>query len=135
MKKRFPLPVKIIGYTLLIGCIGLVILYAFACFSIGAGVKEICDEATRIYPGDKVEALIKYIDSDEHPLRKRNRAIWALGQLGDPRASPILEKLYTGEPCNHFKYVCQYELKKALKLCRGEINITAWTWRRFVFPK
>jgi len=66
---------------------------------------------------------------------KRNHAIWALGQLGDKRALPSLEKLYTGEPCDHSKYVCQYELKKAIKLCRGGLNITAWTWRRFVLSK
>jgi len=132
MKKRLPRPVKIFSAALIIGTIGIVGLYGLACCQIGIGVKKISNEAIQIYQGDKVEALINFMNSEGHPLPKRNHAIWALGQLGDKRALPSLEKLYTGEPCDHSKYVCQDELKKAIKLCRGELNISAWTWRRFV---
>jgi len=135
MKKRLPRPAKIFCITLIIVIIGIVGLYGLACCQIGIGVKEISSEAIQIYQGDKVEALTNFMNSEDHPLSKRNRAIWALGQLGDKRALPFLEKLYTGEPCDHSKYVCQHELKKAIKLCSGELNITAWTWRRFVLSE
>lgn len=99
---------------------------------IGVGVKEISAEAIQEFSGDNIEALMAYVDSEKHTLKKRNRAVWALGKIGDVRALPVLEKYYTGQPCNHIRYLCQYELKKAIKLCKGGINITRWTWRRFV---
>ncbi len=125
-------PLKIFGYVMLIGCIGLVGLYGLVCVMIGNDVKEISDEASQLYPGDKIEALIAYMNSEDQSLQKRNRAIWALGQLGDERALSVLQKFYTGEPCDHSRYVCQHELEKAIKLCGGGLNITAIAWRRFV---
>lgn len=32
---------------------------------------------------------------------------------------PALKSVYTGAPCDHDKYLCQYELGKAIKLCGG----------------
>jgi hypothetical protein len=114
-------------------CLALImILYAYACWSIGSGVQSMCKEATQEYRGDKIEALIAYVNSERHSLRDRNRAVWALGQLGEKQALPTLQKFYTGLPCDHNRYLCQRELKKAIELCRGGINATAWTWRRFV---
>ncbi len=72
------------------------------------------------------------VNSGATPLRDRNRAIWAIGQLGDRRALPPLEGLVTGAPCDHAAAVCQYELKKAIRQCRGGVNITRWAWKRFV---
>lgn len=37
------------------------------------------------------------VESDKFGYREKNKAIWALGQIGDRRAVPLLEKLYTGE--------------------------------------
>ena len=37
-----------------------------------------------------------------------------------PRALPILEKYHTGKECDHDQYLCQGELEKAIKLCKGE---------------
>lgn len=123
---------KFFLYGMLTCFAALIILYTLACLSIGSGVRSICNEATRAYQGDKVTALVVYMNSAENSLQKRNRAIWALGQLGDTRALPALEKLYTGKPCQHDKELCQHELKKAIRLCKGGINIGAWTWRRFI---
>ena len=110
----------------------LVFTYGMACWNIGTGVKSINSEALEIYPGNGVSALMKYADSGNHNLRKRNRAVWALGQLGDPMALPVLVKHYTGGPCDHTKFLCQHELKKAIKLCKGAWNASAWTWRHHV---
>jgi HEAT repeat protein len=80
----------------------------------------------REYPGDRIEALMTYVESKNHSLRQRNRSVWALGQIGDKRALPVLEKYRTGKPCDHDATLCQREVGKAIKLCRGSLNATAW---------
>ena len=35
------------------------------------------------------------------------------------RSLPVLEAVYTGEPCDHEEVLCQYELEKAIKRCGG----------------
>jgi len=70
--------------------------------------------------------------SEGIPLKDRNRAIWAVGQLGDVRALVPLGSLLTGKPCDHSSAVCQHEVRKALRLCSGRANLTRWTWRRRV---
>ena len=75
--------------------------------------------AVREYPGDGVQALIAYVDTEGYPLADRNRAVWALGQLGDARATPTLESHYSGSQCDHTRRLCQHELKKAIDLIRS----------------
>ena len=99
---------------------------------IGDGVRQNCIRAQNIYGGDCVEALTSHLDDENNPYGERNSAIWALGQLGDSRALPVLGKYYTGdipdrEPWNGT--ISQYELKKAIKLAKGSFNITAFVWR------
>ena len=106
-------------------CVFLVV-YAYACWNIGSSVKDIIVRATQEYSGDRVEALIAYMQSEKHNLRNRNRSVWALGQIGDKRALSVLEKFHIGEPCDHNKYLCQYELKKAIDLCKGGLNLCSW---------
>jgi len=72
------------------------------------------------------------VDDDGRDFRSRNRAVWALGQLGDGRALPVLKKYYTGrvparEPID--RMMSQRELKKAIRLAAGGLNITAFVWR------
>jgi HEAT repeat protein len=115
-----------------IGAAGLVILFTgflSICGAIGSGVRTISAEALREQPGDRVLALLAYVECERHSLRDRNRAVWALGQLGDSRALPLLEKNYTGKPCEHSRFLCQRELKKAIEHCRGGLNLTAYVWR------
>ena len=117
---------KVLVYGTLICFVFLFIFYLWACFVIRWNVKEISAEATQQYPGDRVEALIAYVKSEDQSLRKRNLAVWALGQIGDKRALPVLNQFYTGGPCDHDHYLCQGELQKAIKLCEGSFNATAW---------
>jgi hypothetical protein len=91
--------------------------------------------ATRKYPGDKVEALMKLVETKERGYRAElyranNHAIWALGQLGDKRALPFLKGLVTGEPCDHETNLCQGEIKEAIdKLEKDEFNLPKFLWR------
>jgi hypothetical protein len=96
---------------------------------IGSGVHAASEAALLERPGDRVPALMAYIESPKHTLRERNRAVWALGQLGDARALPVLEKHFTGRECEHGRVLCQHELRKAIRLCRGATNISAFIWR------
>jgi len=117
---------KFIVYGFLICFAFVFIVYLWACFSIRSGIKNISAEATQQYPGDRVEALIAFVKSEDHSFRERNLAVWALGQIGDKRALPVLNQFYTGGPCDHNHYLCQGELQKAIKLCKGSLNATAW---------
>ena len=73
-----------IGIAAVAGCV-----FAFVLLSliIGYHVRAAATRAIAEYPGDRVTALMAYASSDDHSLRNRNRAIWALGQLGDKRAA------------------------------------------------
>ena len=123
---RFAIVKKVLIYGTSICLTFLFIVFIWSCFSIRSSVKEISAEATQQYPGDRIEALITYVNSENHSLRQRNLAVWALGQIGDERALPVLEKSYTGGPCDHDNCLCQRELQKAVKLCKGGFNTTAW---------
>ena len=99
------------------------------CAAIGSGVRSISAEAVQEQPGDQVLALMAYVESEKHSLSERNHAVWALGHLGDPRALSVLNRYFTGAPCDHEHALCQYELSKAIRLCKGGTNITALFWR------
>jgi len=107
----------------------IVIAYLFICWNIGAGVHSISKIALRDHPGDQVSALMALVESEQHGYRERNLAIWALGQLGDSRALPLLERLYTGKASDETVALSQYEIKKAIVLCKGALNISAFVWR------
>jgi hypothetical protein len=96
---------------------------------IGQQVRSAVSRAQSRFPGESVMALTSVASSDRIDLSERNRAIWALGQLGVPEALPVLESLRTGTECDHDSFVCQYELAKAIKLCSGDLNISAAVWR------
>lgn len=123
---RFATIKKVFVYGTLSCLAVLLVAFVMICFSIRSGVKEISAEATQQYPGDRVEALIAYVKSENHSLRKRNLAVWALGQIGDQRALHVLNQFYTGGPCDHNHYLCQGELQKAIKKCKSSFNATAW---------
>ncbi len=125
-------PKQILFYFLILGVISLV-LFSFTIASvIGKAVKTQCQHAMRVYEGECVEALISLLKDENQNFRARNSAIWALGQLGDSRALPVLQSFYTGEipdrePLD--QTISQYELKKAINLTSGGFNITAFIWR------
>ena len=88
-------------------------------WSIYSGIRDAKAMAVRAYPGDGERALIAFVELEEQELSARNRAVWALGQLRDRRALPVLERYYTGQPCDHARRLCQHELKKAIDLIRS----------------
>ena len=116
--------------------IGLSIFFLFFFITsvwIGYDAKNMCLTAKRQYKtSDCVDALIAQLEDDHQSFRSRNSAIWGLGAMGDRRALPVLQKHYTGnipdqEPLDGV--ISQYELKKAINLASGGLNITAWVWR------
>jgi hypothetical protein len=68
---------------------------------------------------------------DECDMHDWNHAVWALGQLEDPRALPVLEKHYTGKECNHWRDICQETLQIALRHLRHQDNngFESFLWR------
>ena len=118
-----------------IGAVGFSIVLLFfmiGCSWIGYEVKIACEGAKRYKEGDCVEALMAVVDDEKMGFWERNRAIWALGQLGDERALQVFEKYYIGEiperePLGEM--ISQYELRKAIRLAEGGVNLSAWVWR------
>ncbi len=104
--------------------LGLAVLVVMSFLALGLWIQIVARDAgtvaTKEFPGDRVEALVRLVESERRPLSERNRAVWALGQLRDPRALPVLRKYYTGRPCDHARYLCQSELRKAILLCEGK---------------
>lgn len=86
-------------------------------------VKEICGKATQECDGDCIEVLIAYVESDNHSFEDKHKATWALGEIGDPRALLVLERLYAGKPCvrpcKYDEYIHQHQLTNSIRLCRG----------------
>jgi hypothetical protein len=107
----------------------LIALICAAELMIGLGVRRFSLLAQEHYPGDRVQALAEMVECDSCSLRDRNHAVWALGQLADRTALPVMEKYYTGRQCDHGKELCQYELRKALQLIRKGHNSEAALWR------
>lgn len=117
---------KVLVYGLL-SCLVLgLIVFVSVCFSIRSGVKGMSAKAVKEFPGDRVQALMAYVGSENHTLKERNRAVWALGQIGDKSALSVLESFYTGAECDHDKNLCQRELRHAIHGCKGGLNLTAW---------
>jgi hypothetical protein len=96
--------------------------------------KQICEEAMREHPGDRMHALIACVESEECSYHEKNRAFWALAHLGDKRALDPLQSHLTGEPCNHeADGFCQGELKEAIELIDADqFNLPAFLWRRIL---
>ncbi len=135
-RKTEPMEIKnlkqLIVYAGAVGISILLLFFVIICTAIGYDVKRQCQEAKGAYGGDCVEAFITTLENANNPFRTRNEAIWALGQIGDSRALPVLQSYYTGnipprEPMD--KTISQYELQKAIALAQGEFNLSAWAWR------
>jgi len=109
---------------------GLLVL-ALACIElmIGWGVVSQSRKAMAQFPGDRVEALIGVVNCGNCTLEDRNHAVWALGQLRDRRALPVLYKYRTGQPCNHLRTICQYEIIKAIRWTEGNSYMVPQLWR------
>ena len=124
----------------LVLCVGLFILiFLITSTWIGVSVNDKCLVAVGKYQVDLpagrqdcVDALLTTLQNPQESYRTKNYAIWSLGQLGDKRALPALENLYTGQIPPREPYdagISQYELKKAIKLVGGSFNATSIFWR------
>ncbi|ODS41147.1 MAG: hypothetical protein A7315_02180 [Candidatus Altiarchaeales archaeon WOR_SM1_79] len=123
---------KILLYSVPIVFIILIILFVLSLHWISSDVKAICKKAQQQFEGDCVEALICALESNHLSFKEKNQSIWALGEIGDKRALPALQKLYTGKPCpkpcDSSQYICQYGVKKAIRGCKG-FNVVRYVWR------
>jgi hypothetical protein len=83
------------------------------------------------FPGTRVEALIAMLECNSCNTRDRNWAIWALGQLDDPRALPVLEKYYVGIKGNNPQNLDQEKLQDEIRHLRHEDTYRYWSviWR------
>lgn len=110
----------------------LLAMVAVAEFLIGSGVRSFSQTAQAHFPGKRVEALMAMVECESCSLRDRNHAVWALGQLDDPRALPVLEKHYTGAKCGHLRNLCPKTLQIALRHLRHQDNNSGesflWRW-------
>jgi hypothetical protein len=126
---------RLLRLALYAGAVTMCIVLLFFVISvtwIGLEVKDLCAVAQSDYGGDCVESLVDLVEDEGRGYRNRNSAIWALGQLGDSRAHPVLAGLYTGvipprEPLD--AGISQYELRKAVDLTSGGQNPLAIFWR------
>jgi len=118
-------------YIAVVGFSMLLLAFVVSATWIGQGVKENCQDAQRYYKGDCVQALSAVLQDEHISYRTRNSAIWALGQLGDPRAWELLNSYYTGvipPRESQDEGLSQYELKKAIHQVSGGLNISRWPW-------
>lgn len=118
--------------ALVIMAVTIVTLYGYGSHLLFSGVKKVAREAQANYTGELVPALIALAEDEEASFEKRNSAIWALGQIGDKRALPVLQKLDTAEiqhpPFDSTAYIVQYSVEKAIKQING-FTLTKWMYR------
>ena len=110
----------------------LLVVYLGASLMIAQGINSTSGRAMEQFDGDRIEALIALADCQKCKLEDRNHAVWALGQLKDKRALPVLYKYRTGQPCDHFHQICQYEINKAIRWTEGNSYMLPQIWRVMV---
>lgn len=122
---------KLFFYGVPIGLAVLFILFVISLHWISSDVRAICKKAQQQFEGDQVEALVAALESDKLTFKEKNQVIWALGEIGDKKALPALEKIYTGEPCSKpcdsSQHLCQYGIKKSIRGCKG-FNVVSYVW-------
>jgi len=119
-------------HLLLAGMGFLILIFLVMNTWIGVSVRQRCLLAQKQYEGSCVEALEQVVAADYNSFDERNRAIWALGQLGDEAALATLNSLYTGQIPDREPYpdaLSQYELQKAIKLIESGFNLNHLVWR------
>ncbi len=123
---------KITGYVLAAAILIGLLIFIITSLWIGSDVRRYCRSAVKQYGGDCVTALSEQLNDTGVPYTDRNHAIWALGQMGDPRGLTYITKYYTGiigKNENPEKGLSQYEMAKAIKLMQGGLNLPAIVWR------
>ena len=132
MKNRTKKFTRVLGYLAILGISLFVMLFVVSSSWIGYNVKNKCTSAISHYGGDCVEALSTQLLDESLDYGARNSTIWALGEIGDRRALPVLESLFTGDIPARGSWdgsLSQYEMQKAIKLIKSGFNLTHWAWR------
>ena len=109
MWRKLLLAGTVLAALLVLGLAGIVV-------SIRSGLQRFSDDAVSRFPGDRAEALVRVVDCDTCSVEDRNHAVWALGQMAEERAISVLRRHYDGQPCTHTTRLCQYELRKAIRM-------------------
>ena len=123
---------KIASWVLAIAVGILIVVYLGASLMIGWGINKESRSAMARFSGDRIEALMALVDCQDCRLEDRNHAVWALGQLRDKRALPVLYKYRSGKPCSHSRQICQYEISKAIRWTEGNSYMLPQIWRAMV---
>jgi len=123
---------KLFLYGIPIGFAVLSVLFILSLHWICSDVRAITKKAQQQFEGDHIETLVAALESDKLSIKEKNRVIWAMGEIGDKRALPVLQKIYTGEPCqkpcDSSQHICQYGIKKAIRGCKG-FNVVSYVWQ------
>jgi hypothetical protein len=90
-------------------------------------LRGFSQKAQTQFPGKRVEALSAMLECESCNTRDKNWAIWALGQLDDPGAIPILEKYYTGTKGDNPHNLDQDKLQVELRHLRHQDNYRYWS--------
>ena len=72
---------------------------------------------------------MQVVDGGSCALKDRNHAVWALGQMVEERAISVLRKHHDGRPCTHTTRLCQYELRKAIRMIETRREREGPVWR------
>ncbi|WP_022669076.1 HEAT repeat domain-containing protein [Desulfospira joergensenii] len=100
-------------------------------YSIYKEVRSITLTAKSEFGPDPVIALLSLVQSENFSFRDRNRAVWALGQIGDKRALPVLMGLdiqtATRDGLDPDQHIVKYTVEKAIDQIEGFI-ITRWMY-------
>jgi hypothetical protein len=126
--KKLIIWVLAIGTTIICG----LLIYIF--LLIHSQVDEITTIAVNAYHKNVIESLTDLINSENFSSEKRNDAIWALGQLANPKALPFLEKINSEtsdiNPYDRKHGLCKKEIEMAIKWCKNDqLNVTKWMYR------
>ena len=119
---------KIALWVLGSAAIIVLVLYLGCSLMIGGDINSRSRSAMAQFDGDRVEALIAHVDCGTCRPEDRTGAVWALGQLRDKRALPVLHKYRTGKPCDHMRQICQYEINKAIGWIEGRSYMLPQIW-------
>jgi hypothetical protein len=92
-----------------------VLIAAAVQWSSGRTVSATSRQAEALFGSGPVDSLLRLVDCERCELRVRERAVWALGEMGDRHALPALRAHLTGRKCDHQRGLSQYELDKAIR--------------------
>lgn len=120
----------IIGFLSVL--VGFIIAFAISLRVIFLNVRSTCMEAQMKFEGDCVETLMAYVESDETNFKQKNKGIWALSQLADERALPLMHELLENktckDPCDRDNCICELLVNRAIKFTEG-FTVTKWMYK------